>query len=243
MRGLMSAGHGRTLSLLFRCTVVLAIVHSLLGVESASAAEEPLINCNQLDQVDRCDCNTRVLRAINEIRTFAPDPKQSANTTPRHIQDAVQQERLHRLRTFYAPNCELPSSAKRLPLFNERAADLPGSQMLDTRLRPLAASEICPAGCGVSPKWLLEGRWHGWQILADGKPSPITFHILEVRDFFVRACSNRGMVFGVLRHGFLELPGLQQSGLTYSLRFWRGAPPNTRDLEGVALLDVRPNET
>jgi hypothetical protein len=65
--------------------------------------------------------------------------------------------------------------------------------------------------------------------------------IIEVQQAFVRACSSHGMIFGVLRDGFLELPGPRSSGLTYTMRLWRGGPTD-RDLEGVVLLDLRPNE-
>ena len=50
------------------------------------------------------------------------------------------------------------------------------------------------------------------------------------------------MVFGVLRGGFLDVPGPRSSGISYGMRLWRGGPPRYRELEGVALLDLRPNQ-
>lgn len=235
-----------SLPLVVQITVALTIVHGAVWVERSSATPESLVNCNQLKPEDRCECNRRVLRALNGIRVIVSDPVQSPNATPANIQDAVQQERQHRLRTFIAPNCEQPSTGEHLPLFNERSASPFTGKAIETRLQPLATKPIkvinIDGAIAVSAKWLLEGRWEGWQTLADGKPSPVSFHIIDVFHAFVRACSDHGMVFGHLRDGFLELPGIQFSGLAYSIRLWRGGSPGYRDLEGVALLDLRPNE-
>jgi hypothetical protein len=240
-RGTRYLGDGlvRRLALLVQFTAVLTIVHGTVWFEKSSAAQDSLVNCNQLEPEDRCDCNMRVLRALNGIRVIVSDPVQSPNSTPANIQDAVQQERLHRLRTFIAPHCEQPSTGERLPLFNEHSASSSIGGILASRLQPLATRPIHRDALSMS---LLPGRWEGWQTLADGKSSPISIHVIGIRDNFVRACTDQGMVFGVLRGDFLELPRPQSSGLAYSIRLWRGGPPNFRDLEGVALLDLRPNE-
>jgi hypothetical protein len=225
------------------------IAQGPVWIERSSEAQDSIVNCNQLEhQEDRCECNRRVLRVLNGISVVVSDPVQSANSTPANIQDAVQQERRHRLRTFIAPHCELPSSPANLPVSDEHSSRSFLGKMFETRLQPLFTKTIGqiniddPKKATVTAKWFLEGYWAGWQTLADGKPRPIFFHIIEfVRPSFVRACSDHGMVFGVLRGGFLELPGPQASGLSYSIRLWRGGP-TFRDLEGVALVDLRPNE-
>jgi hypothetical protein len=91
---------------------------------------------------------------------------------------------------------------------------------------------------------LFVGRWEGWQTLFGGKPSPVSFHIISVAEnVFVKACSDRGMIFGRLtEEGYLELPRFDSVGLAYSIRLWRSSAPRSRDLEGVALLEVRPSE-
>jgi hypothetical protein len=239
---------GRLL-LVFGLTVTLMIAQGTAWIERSSEAQDPIVNCNQLeDQGDRCECNRRVLGALNEIKVVVSDPVQSANSTPANIQDAVQLERRHRLRTFIAPHCELASSPADLPVSDEHSSHSFLGKTIEARLQPLFTKTIeqinrdDPKKAPVKAKWFLEGYWEGWQTLADGKPRPIFFHIIEfVRPSFVRACSDHGMVFGVLRGGFVELPGPESSGLSYSIRLWRGGP-TFRDLEGVALLDLRPNE-
>ena len=105
------------LCLATKVVATLLVAHGAVGVGMSRATQEPIVNCNQLEhQEDRCDCNMRVLRALNGIRVIVSDPVQSPNSTPANIQDAVQQERQHRLRTFIAPNCQLPASPDDLPL-------------------------------------------------------------------------------------------------------------------------------
>jgi hypothetical protein len=83
--------------------------------------------------------------------------------------------------------------------------------------------------------------------LFGGRPSPVSFHIISVGgpdglQPLVQACSDQGMVFGRLRGGYVELPRADSSAGAYSIRLWRSVAPRSRDLEGVALLDVRPGE-
>jgi hypothetical protein len=235
-----------------RLTVVLAVLcGGVWHVGSSAAADHPVVNCNQVEQWDRCDCNRRVLRALNDTKAATEDPTQSRNTTPRNIQDAVQEEQRHRLQTFIAKPCDRPASPSNLPDFNERSTRFRAEKALATNLRPLLARDICIAGCDVSDvpaNRLLPGRWEGWQTLADGKAVPLFLHITADvrategdREGVVQVCSSNGMVFGVLHDGFLELPGPRIAGLTYAFRLWRGGPHH-RDLEGVVLLDLRPKD-
>src|SRR5262245_11363444 len=77
---------------------------SIMHSRPTSAADDTLVNCNQLDNaVDRCDCNINIYRAINQIKPVVADPVQSPNATDANTQLAVQHERLYRLRTYIAP--------------------------------------------------------------------------------------------------------------------------------------------
>jgi hypothetical protein len=50
------------------------------------------------------------------------------------------------------------------------------------------------------------------------------------------------MVFLRVKDGYLEWPRTDSYGLAYSIRLWTSSAPYTHDLEGVALLEVRPGE-
>src|SRR5262245_48708239 len=183
---------------------------------NGGAAEDVIVNCNQLEQWDRCDCNQRVLRALNKSKIATADPTQSPNTTPRHIQDAVQEEHRHRLMTFYAPNCEGTAREDNLPAFNQRTTRFSSPQARRTRFQPLLTTDLCILGCDVYAKDFLPGRWDGWQVLSDGKTTAMFLHIQDnVNGPFVKACSSHGLVFGAIRGtsraGFLELPGPQMA--------------------------------
>jgi hypothetical protein len=229
------------LALVVELTVVLTFFQAIVWSSASDAAQDPLLNCNQLELDDRCECNHRILRALNDIKAATPDP-QSRNSGPADILDAVQEERRHRLRTFYAPDCDQASSASNLPARNERSTRF-ANRTLGRYLRPFLARVICEGErCKTTePSELLVGRWTGWQTLPDGKTVPIAFHIAEYHYGFVRACSDHGMVFGMVRDGFLELPGPPVSGLANFIRLWKAAP-HFRDLEGVALLELGSNE-
>ena len=169
------------------------------------------------------------------------DPVDSPNPTPARTQDALLHERLRRWRTFIAPACAVRSTGHVLPEFNQHVPPRDGVAA-GRQLQPMSTVPLTLGQTDVVPAVLLPGRWEGWQTLPDGKPTRVFFHISEIDQTFVKACSSHGMVFGVLRGGFLEFPGPQSSGIAYTFRLWRSGPPTFRDLEGVALLELRPNE-
>ncbi len=230
-----------------------AMILCLIWFGTSSAAEDPIVNCNEVDFEDRCACNMAVLRALAHIRPIVPDPVQSPNATPAHIQITVQEERLHRLRTFMAPDCERHSSPERLPLSSGSSAGLRAGANGD-HLRPFGARRFdAPKWVDgelkkTDPKLLLEGRWEGWQTLADGKANPVFLHVIEVQrigaeePYYVRACSDQGMVLGRVKDGVLEFARSESPAFSYSIKLWKSGPPHYGDLEGVALLEIRPKQ-
>lgn len=230
-----------------------AIVLCLIGIGTSEAAQDPLVNCNEVMFEDRCACNERVLRALTQSRPIFIDPTEGGNPGEARAAIAMQQLRQQRMRTFYAPDCENPSSPERLPLSEPHTTDRLYGKAIENHLQPLR-TEIIDASL---PKLrlarkLLVGRWAGWQTLFGGKPSPVSFHVISVGNPiplqqiqpapFVKACSDQGLVFGRIKDGYVELPRSDSFGGAYSVRLWKGTPPHSGDLEGVVLLEVRPGE-
>ena len=252
-RAVTANARGRgALPLVVRCASLMVVIVAL-WFDTSSAAEDQIGNCNEVDFEDRCACNMVVLRVISHIRPANPNPIQFSNDTPAHIQIAVQEERLHRLRTFIAPDCDRRSSPERLPLSSGSSTGSGGGGSGD-HLRPLGARRLDAPRLidGVlretEPKQLLEGRWEGWQTLADGKPSPVSLQVIEVQrisadePYYVRACWDQGMVLGRVKDGVLELARSESPAFSYSIKLWKSGVPHYGDLEGVALLEIRPNQ-
>lgn len=224
-----------------RLTAVALMTLYLISFQTQAAAQDLLVNCNEVSILERCDCNQRILRALTNLRTGIVDGElvSSAPATANPV--AIQQARQHRLRTFYAPDCKASSPAH-LPTSERHTTNRflgrPGNDYASV---PLRTQNIEPGSAEI----LLVGRWEGWQTLFGGKPSPVSFHVTKVaaQGLFVTACSEQGMVFARLKDGYLELPRSDSSGGRYSIRLWRSGEPNPQDLEGVALLEMRPGET
>jgi len=225
----------------------------LIWFGTGEAAQDPLVNCNEVMSEDRCACNERILRALTQDRPVFIDPTEGGNPGEARTAIAMQQLRQQRLRTFHAPDCEKASSPERLPLSESHTTDRRYGGAIENHLQPLRTDLIDSSteATQVVARKLLVGRWEGWQTLFGGKPKPVSFHVISVGDSpphavqpgrFVKACSDQGMVFGRLRDGYVELPRSDSSGGGYSIRLWRSTAPNSRDLEGVVLLEVRPGE-
>lgn len=230
-----------------------AMILCLTWLGTSEAAQDSLVNCNEVMLSDRCACNERVLHALTQSRPVFLDPTEGGNPGDANAAISIQQARQHRLRTFHAPVCNDKSSPKFLPLPEQHTGGWLDRETIEGHLKPLGAEDIDYYGEGlINPEELLVGRWEGWQTLFGGKPRPVSFHVIAigeprplrnvVQGHFVKACSDQGMIFGRLRNGYVELPRSDSSGLAYSIRLWRSGVPRSRDLEGVALLEVRPGE-
>ena len=220
-------------------TAVLTMILCLISFATGEAAQDSLVNCNEVSVPERCACNHRILRALTNIKTGVLDAELISGAPATADPVAIQQEQQHRLRTFHAPDCEKSTPAQ-LPI-PERHTTRRSLGWLIEDYAPLRTQSIEAAAAET----LLVGRWEGWQTLFGGKPSPVSFHVLRVgaQGFFVKACSDQGMVIARLKDGYLELPRSDSSAGAYSIRLWRSGKPNPQDLEGVALLEVRPGET
>jgi len=213
----------------------------LAAVDSVAQTAGQLVNCNEVTLGDRCACNKRILRALNEIRSGAVDAEMVSIAPATGNPVALQQERQHRLRTYYAPNCE-KTNASMPPMLEQRTTARPAfGPAGDYSRRPHLTEEILTDGSEP----LLVGRWKGWQTLFGTKPSPISLDVLSVEfgGAFVRACSDQGLVFGRVISGYLEVPRTDGVGRAYALRLWKSTSPKLNDLEGVVLLEARPGET
>src|SRR5690348_2272100 len=82
------------------------LILCLIRFGTSDAAQESLVNCNEVMLEDRCACNERILSALGQSRGLVVDP--TAGENPREAQAAIslQQMRQQRLRTFYAPDCK-----------------------------------------------------------------------------------------------------------------------------------------
>jgi hypothetical protein len=230
------------------------LILCLIRFETSEAAQESLVNCNEVMLEDRCACNERILRALGQSRAVVVDPTAGGNPGETHAAITMQQLRQQRLRTFYAPDCKNASSPERLPLSEPHTTDRRHGSAIEKHLQPILTNTIDGSNHSelIVARKLLVGRWEGWQTLFGGRPSSIFFHVISVGNPlplqplqpapFVKACSDQGMVFGRLRDGYVELPRSDSSGGAYSIRLWRSSAPHSRDLEGVVLLEVRPGE-
>jgi len=232
------------LSVVVRFVAVWSMIPGLTWFETSEAAQESLVNCNEVIFEDRCACNERVLLALTQMKRIVPDTTQFGNTGEANTAIIIQQEQQHRLRTFYAPACDLPSSPERLPLSEQHRGGWFDRGAIDRHLKSLRTETIELVGKDIGSNRLLIGRWEGWQTLFNGKPSPVSFYVFPVDGSqpFLKACSDQGMVFLRVKDGYLELPRFDPFGLAYSIRLWRSSAPHSQDLEGVALLDVRPGQ-
>jgi hypothetical protein len=245
----------------------LSVVVGIVWFGIGDAAQDQLVNCNEVDFADRCACNTAVLSALAHMRTIVLDPVNSANVTEARVQILIQQEQQHRLRTLIAPKCDKPSDSTRIPITDANSPRVSGKIPNDYHLRPLGALRLdetkdTPAKDTKTKdttakddprlrdvRTLLYGRWDGWLTLSDGKASRVFLHVIDVRKpsepagaHYVRACSDQGMVLGSVKDGVLEFMRAAPPGLTYSIRLWKSGAPPYRDLEGVAILEARPDE-
>ena len=231
-----------------RFTAAWAMILCLIWFGTSEAAQDPLVNCNEVILEDRCACNERVLRALTQSRPMFLDPTEGGNPGEADAAISIQQARQHRLRTFYAPACKGWSSSELLPVAEQHTGGWLDRETIESHLKPLGAKtiDVHPRD-GVEyigPDILLPGRWEGWQTLFGGKPSPVSFHVILVdgKGPFVKACSDQGMVFARVKDGYLELPRSDSFGLAYSIRLWRSRAPHSQDLEGIVLLEVRPGK-
>jgi hypothetical protein len=222
---------------------------------TASAAADQIVNCNEVHFEDRCGCNAAVLRALAQVKAAVPDPSQGGGTGANaHTQVVIQQERRFQLQTFIAPDCNWHSSPASLPVPSGSSTGY-GANVSGSRLRPIGArrldepdwfdGELRPG----DPVLLLKfGRWEGWQSTAEGKATPIFLHVLDVRgsgsdkSHYVSACSDQGLVVGRVKDGVLEFARSESPAFSYSVKLWKSGPPYYRDLEGVALLRIRPTQ-
>lgn len=221
----------------------------LIWFGMSEAAQDSFVNCNEVMLADRCACNERMLRALALSRPIFLDPTQGGNALDATAAISIQQERQHLLRTFIAPgDCEHNSSVKRLPIAQQHTGGKVDLKAIKSNLKPLRTKDIDVVDEGIdpdmSPDQLLIGRWEGWQTLFGGKPSTMSLHVIsvEAQGRLVSACSDQGMMFLRVKDGYLELPRTDSVGMAYSIRLWRSTAPHSQDLEGVALLEVRPGE-
>lgn len=254
----------RSTNLLLRAYRVAAAV-AVLFLESClsvDAAQDSLVNCNELMLQDRCACNDRVLHALTRIQTGVTDGELVSGAPATADPISILQERQHRLRTYLSPNCDRRAEAlgesgrltpERLPIPERNTTRPLGGRAIDHYFaKPSRTEDIRPGD-----DKLLVGRWEGWLTLFGGKPAPISFHVISLGNpqplaapeldqetgAFLKVCSDQGMVFGRVRDGHLDLPRSDRFGSEYSIRLWRSGRPRSRDLEGVALLEVRPGQT
>ena len=248
---------------LVRLLVVVAFVAACAATSSMAwfgrgeGAEDVLVNCNEVSLADRCACNERISYALANRRPVIPETQGSSWTAiEMNNMIAIQQERLHRLRTFYAPGgCENDPRASEdsLPIAPQHTGGWLDLKSVERHLKPVGTNIIdVKPRAGVSyvrADMLLPGRWEGWQMLFGDRPSPISFHVIAVMGvgtdgdgLLVKACSDQGLVFGQVKDGYLELPRSDSSDMAYSIRLWKSAPPHSQDLEGVTLLEVRPGQ-
>jgi len=234
-----------------------AMILCLIWFGTSEPAPDVLVNCNEVMSKDRCACNERVLRALTHNRPVVVDPTQGGSAGETNAAIAIQQERQHRLRTFYAPDCEVASSPKRLPVSAQPTGSWQYRDTIEHHLKPLGTRTIDVidddsidvdseegVGGNIPSDILLPGRWEGWATPFGGTPSPVSFHVIRVDGHgrFVKACSDQGMVLARVKDGYLEFPRSDPFGLAYSIRLWNSRAPNSRDLEGVTLLEVRPGK-
>jgi hypothetical protein len=84
----------------------LTFILCLISFGASEAAEEPLLNCNEVTATDRSACNDRILLALTKSRPIAVDPREGGSPAAANAAVIIQRHRQHRLRTFYAPVCD-----------------------------------------------------------------------------------------------------------------------------------------
>src|SRR5262245_1642141 len=126
-----------------RRTIVMAALAA--APFTAEPADGPLVNCNEVHSSDRCACNDRVLRALTAIRFGAVDPEMVSTAPPTANPVAILQDRQHRLRTFFAPQCDKPTP-ERLPIAEGPTTKKPfGLLFEDYHFRPFGTECIVPS--------------------------------------------------------------------------------------------------
>lgn len=223
------------------------------GVVRERPVDGELLDCRAVDCFQRATCNRRVLGALTRIKTTASEvpANQSPDVTHRHI--TAQIERQERLRTFVAPECRPPSSVCGLLAPSlASACRAVGRFLADAAARakppaspawPLPASAKIDLDVQEQRDWL-SGQWEGWLFYDDNRAVPLWLRLarlpaLPLRAGHIKACSDHGMVLGLLKGGVLELPRRESLAFGSRIRLWRGAPHHD-DLEGVVLLEVEP---
>ena len=251
-----------SVSIMVWFAAALTLILCLIWFATSEAAEESLLNCNEVTATDRCACNERILLALTKSRPIFVDPTEGGNTATANAAIIIQQHRQHRLRTFYAPSCDERRSDD-LPIPEQHTGGQLDLKAIEGNLRPLRTMNIGPPGSqsdtssknlsdtrgdrpsDILPDRLLVGRWDGWQTLSDGKASRVSLHVISVdaKQRFATACSDQGMVFlRIMKEGYLEWSRVDSLGLAYSVRLWASITPYTHELEGVTLLEIRPGK-
>src|SRR5262249_40210263 len=150
-----------------------AAASSVASVGTSEGVEDALTNCNEVSEADRCACNERILYALTNRRPVVAETEGVSWTSMEfHNMVAMQQERLHRLRTFHAPdgcNNNPKNSEKSLPIAPQHRGSWTDLERVKESLRPFKTNQIDITPnqdakvAYIAPELLLPGRWEGWQ--------------------------------------------------------------------------------
>ena len=224
-----------------RLSTALALV-SMVMVIPAAVADEPLVDCHSVtDCSHREVCNRNVRRALAEVNNTAP--LSFENGSAQYTVMAIQQERQDRLRAFVAPRCQEsapPSPPQVRPGLRDRLARLfaagPIRESDDQFVRPAFGRPVTFENAG-----LLAGRWQGWVTSRERKATRVFYDVVHVDSVVVRACSDQGLVMGMVENDALEFPRPEALSVASRVRLW-WTPPDYQQLAGVVLLELQPGQ-
>ena len=226
-------------------SLLVSVSAALLSVGAAPPAavgDEPLVDCHSVSECNhRAVCNRNVLRALAEVDNTTP--LSFDNGSARYTVVAIQQERQDRLRAFVAPSCEKPpppGPLAVLPGLRDRLMRLfaPGSirETDDQFVRPAFGRPVTFDNAAQ-----LQGRWQGWVTARERKATRVFFEVVHVDTVAVKACSDQGLVMGMLENQALEFPRPEALTVASRMRLW-WAPPDYQQLAGVVLLELQPGQ-
>jgi hypothetical protein len=228
---------------------------------TASAADEELIDCREVDCFQRAACNRRILAAMSGPRfRFA----EGDNSLDAARQIAIHHARQERLQSFVAPECRptrstttesspsgISTAYDEVRRFFERLSQPSNRSISQAWPLPAFARKIDVDRDGLKR---LKGRWDGWIHFYHVRSSvPLWVQVTEVpyntdqnnREVglgYVRACTDQGLVMGrVEENGILQLPRREALAFGSRILLWR-SPPDYDDLDGVVLLEIEPGQ-